>query len=741
MHAVSAGEAGSALPLIRELRAGNPNVPFYLSVSTIAGRQTAERQAAALVTGIFYAPLDYASFVRRVLKTIRPALLIVLETEIWPNLYAEVKRAGCALAVVNGRISPRAWPRYEKAKWLLAPVLQLPDAIFVQSAADRERYGSLGAPAARLAAAGNLKYDAAASALPLDLPLFGAEHVWIAASTAGPNERGSAEPHAIDEDDIVIAAFRQLAGEFPRLLTILAPRQPARFDAAAEKLKAAGIRFARRTELREGAVSAPELPAILLLDTIGELSRIYSLADAVFVGGSIAPRGGHNIIEPAAAGKPIAIGPNMQNFEAIADDFQSAQAVVQVGGADELPQAIRRLLADLEYARALGLRARAVVEGQRGTAARIAEHLWPLYYSAFPSRTRGALAQATLAVLAWIWREGGKWKRRRGERHAASLPPLPVPAIGVGGITIGGSGKTPFANYLSERLQKLGMNATILTRGYKRRSPAKNLVLAPGTKMPPAFTGDEAQIFLRAGISPVGIGANRYETARLLLQQFPSTRALILDDGFQHAALRRDLDIVLIDALDPLGQAAVFPLGRLREPLEALGRADIFIVMRSENDRQFEAISKRIQTYNRRAPAFRARIAVRCWHDYRTGACLPDLSARRVGAFCGIGNPENFWRTLESLGLEVVFRWTFGDHHSYKPIELQRLAHQARIYGAEILVTTEKDRINCPPHLGRIIAPLDLAWLEIGVEMEDEAEFLGFASQKLQRAASFSGLR
>ncbi|MGH9608275.1 MAG: tetraacyldisaccharide 4'-kinase [Bryobacteraceae bacterium] len=732
LHAVSAGEANSALPLIRELRASNPGVPFYISVSTVAGRQTAERQAASLVSGIFYAPLDYASIVRRVLKTIRPALLIVLETEIWPNLYYETKRSGSALAIVNGRISHRAWPRYQRARWLFGTVLRFPDLIFVQSEADRERYAALGAPAARLMATGNLKYDAPGAAAALDLSTFGAEHVWIAASTAGPNEPGSAESHAVDEDDLVIQAFQQLVGEFPGLLAILAPRQPARFDTVAEKLKSADVRFARRTRLRENASLTLEPPAILLLDTMGELARIYGLADVVFVGGSIAPRGGHNIIEPAAAGKPVVVGPHMQNFESITDDFLHAGAIVQIGRGSDLAESIRGLLADREGARELGLRARMVVIGQRGAAVRIAEHLWPLYYSASPGRTHGALAHAALAGLAWLWREGGKGKRRRSEQHAALLPPLPTPVISVGAITMGGAGKTPFANYLAQKLCERGYASAILTRGYRRRAPAKNLVLAPGAKIPVGFTGDEAQIFLRSGSSPVGIAADRYEAAWLLLGRFPSTRVLILDDGFQHARLRRDLDIVLIDGLDPLGRGAVFPLGRLREPPEALSRADILVVTRSENDLQFEAICKCLQQYNRKAPAFRADIVGCCWRDYRTGACLPDLSARRVGAFCGLGNPENFWRMLESLGFDVVFRWEFGDHHSYKPFELQRVAHQAHIRGANILLTTEKDCVNCPPNLCSLIEPLDLAWLEIEVQMEDEEEFLGSVERRLQ---------
>jgi tetraacyldisaccharide 4'-kinase len=251
-------------------------------------------------------------------------------------------------------------------------------------------------------------------------------------------------------------------------------------------------------------------------------------------------------------------------------------------------------------------------------------------------------------------------------------------------------------------------------------------VLAPGAKVPPALTGDEAQILLRAAIAPIGIGANRYETAKILLTQFPATDVFLLDDGFQHARLRRDLDIVVLDGLDPFGQEEVVPLGRLREPLQVLSRAHAFVVTRAEAGPRYEAICARLREYNPAAPIFRTRLLVRQWCDYGTGECNRILPARRVAAFCGLGNPQNFWNTLESLGLEVVFRWAFDDHHQYKHVELQRIAHQARAHGAEILVTTEKDRLNCPSHLDRAIAPLDFAWLEIDLEIDDEPGFFAF---------------
>lgn len=725
------GEIASAVPLLKHLRAAQPSVPLYLSTSTVAGRRAAERQASAFVDAIFYSPLDYVSCVRRTLSFLRPKLLIVLETEIWPNLYNETRRLGARLAIVNGRISSRTWRRYYRLRSFFCPILQIPDLVFAQSAADRDRYEQLGVSPAKLLVAGNLKYDTSPPPPAAHLPIFGAQHVWIAASTVGPNERGSSVRHSIDEDDIVIRAFQCLAAEFPHLLLILAPRQPARFDEVARKLSASGLPFARRSRL--GNETRLPLPGVLLLDTIGELASLYSLAHVVFVGGSLAPRGGHNIIEPAAAGAPVIVGPHMQNFEAISDDFLRAEAIVQIQSEKDLGPTVRDLLLDQNRARELGSRARQVVASQRGATRFIADHLWSLYYSADPRRPRNFAARLALSPLAWLWREGGVLKRRRSEHRAASLLPIPAPVISIGGITVGGSGKTPFTTYLAERLKERGHSPAILTRGYRRRSPAEYLVFAPGSKVPTAFTGDEPQIFLRAAVGPLGIGANRYQTALILLRQFPSTDVLLLDDGFQHAQLERDFDIVLIDGLDPFGQNELVPLGRLREPLEALGRADAFVVTRAEIDPRYAAICDCLRQYNQRAPIFRTRLVARCWRDYRTGACITDIGNRRVAAFCALGNPESFWRTLDRLGLKVVFRWSFPDHHPYKPVELRRIAHQARLHGAEVLVTTEKDRINCPSDLGKVIGPLDLAWLEIQLELEDEPGFFAELEKAIRK--------
>ena len=227
-HAVSVGEILSAVELLRLLRRERPNLALYVSTTTLAGRAAAEQRLEGLADMVFYAPLDYISIVRRVLRRLRPSLLVVMETEIWPNLYRESKRAGASLLVVNGRISEKSMPSYQRARGFFRFVLQLPDAIFVQSAADARRYVLAGAPAVKVKAAGNLKYDfrppdgGIAPEIAAFLDRLSPTKIWIAASTMPPAEAGD-----VDEDDVVLEAFRQQpAGA----LLILVPRKPERFD-------------------------------------------------------------------------------------------------------------------------------------------------------------------------------------------------------------------------------------------------------------------------------------------------------------------------------------------------------------------------------------------------------------------------------------------------------------------------------------------------------------------------------
>ncbi len=515
-----------------------------------------------------------------------------------------------------------------------------------------------------------------------------------------------------DEDDAVIAAFSAI--DRPGLLLILAPRRPQRFDAAAEKLTRAGIPFARRTALK----SAPDGARVLLLDSIGELAALFERADVVFMGGTLASRGGHNILEPAYFSKPVIAGPHMENFAAIAEEFSAHHALVRIAAPEQLASAVTGLLDDSAAARLIGAKARELAVAKRGAVGRITAEIRKYAGLGVPNPLRTLPARAVLTPLSWIWRAG---HHVNFSRKLAAQKSLDVPVVSVGALVMGGAGKSPVVAHLAERLYAAGRNPAILTRGYRRRSSRGIVTVARGAAAPLDQTGDEAQMFVRAGTAHVGIGADRFTAGLKMIQSF-HPGIFLLDDGFQHVRLRRDVDIVLIDALDPLA-GGVFPLGRLREPFENVARATAILITRVEPKQSVAGIEQLIRRHNQSAPVFLSRVVPREWIRFGDGAPGPH-PFHRVGAFCGLGSPNSFWRTLEHLGLEVAFRRVFSDHHPYSPSELRRLAAEAKAEGVEALVTTEKDVMNLCEGASALLAPHALYWLKIGVEIEREEELL-----------------
>jgi tetraacyldisaccharide 4'-kinase len=725
LHAVSVGEVLSLMEFIRRLRERAPAAPLFVSTSTLAGKATADEKLAGLATGVFYAPVDYVHAVRRVLRTLRPSLVVIAETEIWPNLFRETARTGAGLMIINGRISDRAAPRYRRLAWFFEPVLRHADLILAQSDGIRNIFLQLGADPGRVRTAGNLKYDFQprradpGSPVRLFLDRVRPGRVWIAASTMPP-----AQPGDPDEDDAVIAAFRELAPAHPGLLLILVPRKPERFDSAAQKLAAAGIPFVRRSAL-EGAELA--LPGVLLLDSIGELSSLFFLADLVFMGGTLAHRGGHNILEPAFFARPVIVGPHMENFRAIADEFHQADAAIEIPSADKLAPAVAALLADSTRAARIGQRALACAESKRGATGLAVAEVLRLFHARVPSYR--PLFFLLLWPLARAWEAGG---RRKRARDLAAQAWLDSPVISIGNLAMGGTGKTPVVLYLAERLKAAGHRPGILTRGYGRTSPEKYLALDAGTRIPAQQSGDEPQIFLNSGIAPVGIGRGRYLTGKLLEAHFGSDLVL-LDDGFQHARLGRQVDIVLIDALDPFRGRDVFPVGRLREPMPALARADIFVITRSNFGPNLPAIEAELRRYNPLAPIFHSRVVPVAWVAVHGGETYPAGRPpfQRPGAFCGLGNPESFWRTLTELVIQPVDRLEYGDHHNYRARELRNMAHTSKLLGADALITTEKDAVNLCDDCADIVAPLGIYWLQIRAILDREAQFLREVEQRL----------
>lgn len=363
LHAVSVGEALAVERLIEQLKQRFPTRPVVLSVTTATGRSVATRRIAADL--IFYFPLDFRFAARRTLRAIRPDLVIIAETEIWPNFLREAAAANVPVMFLNGRISGRSFARYRLIRRLLRPTLTQVSGFLMQTPTDAERILDLGAPAERVQVAGNLKFDLIPPAQPgfierlrKELQLAGIDQVIVAGSTMETEE----EP--------VLDAYQRVRS--PQRLFILAPRHPQRFDKVAQLLAASGLPWLRRSHLGEPGALLPA-GGVLLLDSLGELASAYQLATLAFVGGSLAPHGGHNLLEPAYWGVPVVFGPHMENFAAIAEQFLAAGAARRAASPRELWHVWQELLDQPLARERVGAAARLLLESQRGATQRALE--------------------------------------------------------------------------------------------------------------------------------------------------------------------------------------------------------------------------------------------------------------------------------------------------------------------------------------------------------------------------------
>lgn len=367
LHAASVGEVQAALPLLRQLLELYPHHPVLVTTMTATGRAHVHAALGERVQQA-YLPLDLPGAVARFLRRVRPRLAVVLETELWPNLYRALRARDIPLLVVNARLSGRSAAGYRRLGALTRSTIGCITAIAAQSPSDAARYAALGATAEQLVTTGNIKFDlsvpaavvAAGQALRAELGVQ--RPVWIAAST----HEG--------EDEQVLAAHRRLLEKKPDLLLILVPRHPQRFERVAALCREQGFSVARRSRVESGAQAQ-----VYLGDTMGELLAMYAAADVAFVGGSLVPIGGHNLLEPAALGLVPVSGPQLANFQQIAELLTAADALVRVNDAAELAVQVAALLADPERRSAAGVRARGVVEENRGalerTLALIARHV------------------------------------------------------------------------------------------------------------------------------------------------------------------------------------------------------------------------------------------------------------------------------------------------------------------------------------------------------------------------------
>jgi 3-deoxy-D-manno-octulosonic-acid transferase len=385
IHAVSVGELLTARPLIAALRARHPGLRVFLSTTTMSAQELA-RRGGIDVDAVFYFPFDLGFVVRRTLDLVKPRLFLMMETELWPNLLRECRRRGVKTAVVNGRLSARSFPRYRLARSFFRHVLADIDRFCVQSDESARRFVAIGAEPQRVTVTGSLKFDslesqaagpqARAKERVLRYFRFAATRPVL---VAGSTMKG--------EEAVVLRMFRRLKATQPSAVLLVAPRHPERFDEVVRLAQQEGFRTERRNDL---PIDAEPRADVVVLDTIGELATVYQVGTVVFVGGSLVPTGGHNILEPAVYGRPVVFGPHMHNFAEIAAAFVANDAGVQVASDGEFEEQVLALMADPVRRARLGAAARALVEANRGSKGKTLAVLDALLPSAssYPSNVR-----------------------------------------------------------------------------------------------------------------------------------------------------------------------------------------------------------------------------------------------------------------------------------------------------------------------------------------------------------------
>jgi len=356
LHAVSVGEVLAVSRLVAELDARLPHYRVLISTTTRTGQALARERFGA--ERVFYCPLDLPWAVARYLEVLKPAMLVLAETEFWPNLLNGCFRRGIPVAVVNARISDRSWPRYQRLRRLWRPFLSRFAAVLAQSETDAARLLALGCAPDRVTVSGNLKFDVRAGEPAIATRLIRELAGSLALAVAGSTLEG--------EEAMLLAAWPAILASSAGLALVLAPRHPERFDSVAAILARSGFPWRRRSALGNNTLISGE---IVLLDSIGELASVYSLASVAFVGGSLAPAGGHNPLEPAQFGVPVVMGPHFANFRGIVEALRSQDAI-KITQAQDLAGTIASLLGDRDAALAMGERGRRVFEEQAGATER-----------------------------------------------------------------------------------------------------------------------------------------------------------------------------------------------------------------------------------------------------------------------------------------------------------------------------------------------------------------------------------
>ena len=703
IHGASVGEVLAAAALIERLRVLGFRILLTSGTVTSAGI-VAKRFPADIIHQ--YIPYDSPRFVARFLDHWRPSLALFIESDLWPNLILAGHARRLPMVLINGRMSQRSFPRWQKFSATIGALLGRFDICLAQSDTDAERFGALGSR--NVVITGNLKLDVAAP------PADPAKLETLVSATTGRPVIVASSTHP-GEEEILAATHKDLAGFFPGLLTVIVPRHAHRGEAIAKMIGATGAQIALR--------SRDELPDattdIYVADTMGELGLFYRLSPIVFMG--------------RLAGGPMA-GKTRSRRSSSAPLSSTART------CSTSPTSMRRSTAPAVPEPPM---VRKLWSGNSAICSAMPAHgksRWtPALLSSSSSAARWSARSARCNPIScrcsWKWdramREPAFWHRPSSLLSRLLLPlaavygevaatrmkkagvEVGIPVFCVGNYHVGGAGKTQTALALVALLRELGETPIVLSRGYggSLRGPVK----VDPARHHAADVGDEPLMMARH--VPVVIARDRVDGAALA--RSTNASVIVMDDGFQNPAVAKDMSLIVIDGDRGLGNGRVLPAGPLRAPLDVqLARSDALVIV--GNGRAADAVAKAI--FEQGGPVWRAQIKP-------NAASVAALEGKRVLAFCGIGDPGRFFRTLKASGIDVVVERALADHHPYTLADIDALRGQARRDGLT-LVTTEKDLVK----LRGLPGAQDIVPFAVTLAFDDTAELNAFVLARLNKA-------
>ncbi len=743
IHGASVGEIVATSPLVKQIRREMPNRPILVSAFTVGGYNMA-KQIIPEADAIIYFPLDLPFVAESLVKRIHPGVFMPVETELWPNFLRAIRERHIPVMMVNGRISEKSVKNYRYLYGIWDDMLNTVTRFCMQSSIDADYIAHLGADKQKIFVTGNTKFDQTyAEVTPEDLAKYRYElglkqdYPIIVAGSTHPGE-----------EKILLESFKEVRKRYPHARLIIAPRKTARAEEIAKLAAHYGYETGFRSKMQEVQGEREEYP-LLIIDTIGELGRIYAVGDVVYVGGSFSNTGGHNVLEPAAHAKPILVGPSMQNFKDSYALLSKVKACKMVGTNAELTSEMLDIINNDARREQMGAASLQVIKENRGADVRSIHYLQELLeltavpsreYPVYPINTRnltdegggrlrhgdaliqyiyriaygpetpfmGWLLLAVLRAMSYLYKFGVCCKLKLYELGLIKKEKLSCCVISIGNITVGGTGKTPTAQKMADIVKSMGYRVVILNRGYRSHWGKELGVVSDGNKiyMTAYEAGDEAYLMAKTlpGI-PVIIGKNRAVTGRYAVEKM-NAQVIIMDDGYQHWQLERDLDVVLVDTLNMFGNGCVLPRGTLREPLQNLARGDLFLLTKTDQSSRLNRIQLRhtIAQYNAAAPVVESIhhpknfVEIADWYKgiSENFKDLEELRGKDVMVFSAIGNPSSFEQTLSGIGLNILEAVRYPDHHDYGMLEMQYINERASSLKAVAMVATAKDAVKIP---------------------------------------------